>query len=57
MELLTLITVMLASFGIALGIMKAALEFLLHSMMASTAAPMPRVQRRPARISLEQVAA
>ena len=57
MELLVLITVMVMSFGMALAIMKGALEFLLHSMNASSQPVRVRMQRRPSHIGAEQLAA
>jgi len=42
MELLILLTVMLMSFGLAFGIMKAALQLLLFSMSPATERPVRR---------------
>ena len=60
MELLVLITVMAVSFGLALGIMKAALEVLLRSMTAASAPPVPRFEVRRAAaagVRMEQLTA
>ena len=60
MELLVLITVMAVSFGLALGLMKAALAVLLRSMIAEATPALPRLQARSAVVGgrgMEQLAA